>query len=255
MIAARSRLSPCVAALLLGFSASLFAGQAELDRALAQYYAGQPAQAISLLESLARAGDVDAQYLLGNMLYALAQSGQGAVSDPVAWYEMAAARGHAEAGYALGSIYHNNWLESRAESDAALAEAYFQRAFDLGYQKAQGPLLKLAARNRGKRRGNSLTYTNSSFASKQAPLTTQADKPAPSVPASDALASFELSGDPIADAAKLEALLARINQQVGGTLPDAATLTRLLSSFGGNSGIVSNLVDLLGELQSASESN
>ena len=243
---------------LLCLSGSLAAAQADLDRAIERYYAGAPLDAIEMLKPIAVAGDAAAQYLLGNMVYGLVQAGQSEIGeDPVRWYQMAAAQGSADASYALGAIYHNRWLKDRRIEDARLAEYYFQQALDRGQAKAQGPLLKLAAQNRSGQRSKSLTYTNSSFASKQASTQSPATRSS-----GDALAGFTTSGDPIADAVKLETLLQQLGNSEaikpldgGGSWPDEAALIRMLNGFGADSGMVTDLVRLLGHLRTSRELN
>lgn len=243
---------------LLCFSGSLAAAQADLDRAIERYYAGAPLEAIEMLKPIALAGDAAAQYLLGNIVYGLVQAGRSEVGeDPVRWYQMAAAQGFADASYALGAIYNNRWLKDRRIEDARLAEYYFQQALDRGQAKAQGPLLKLAAHNRAAQRSNSLTYTNSSFASKQASTRSPATQST-----GDALARFTTSGDPIADAVKLETMLQQLgtseaieNPGGGGNWPDEAALIRMLDGLGADSGMVSDLVRLLGHLRTSRELN
>lgn len=122
--------------------------QAELDEAVKMYYAGYPAEAISMIKPLALAGDIDAQYLLGNIIYSLSEEGNLAtVGDPVRWYQMAAEQNSADAIYALGVIFHNRWIKSRGQKEAANAITYYQKALELGLVKAQPPLSKLVSRS------------------------------------------------------------------------------------------------------------
>ncbi len=237
------------------------AGQADLDRAVERYYAGYPGEAIALLEPLALAGDTEAQYLLGNIVYALAQSGLApADQDPSRWYRMAAEQGSAEASYALGVIHNNRWLEKRDARDAQLAQQYYQRAADLGHAQAEAPLLKLATRNQAQREYDSRVYTNADFATTQAATPTSAENPAASA-ARNGLADFAMTGDPVADANRLQALLAQLGGSLGlpddpadaDDLPDAATLTRVLTSFGADAQLIDNLGKLLQHLRSATE--
>lgn len=252
----------CLAAALLCFATGGLADQAGLDEAVRQYYAGHPDDAIEMLKPIALGGDIAAQNLLGNILYGLGQSGQYAsVEDPVRWYQMAAARGSADASYALGAIFNNSWLKTGRAQDARLAEYYFQQAADRGHARAHGPLMKLAAQNHALRQADSLTYTNSSFSSKQLSAvepTTGSAKPA----AKNALARFETSGDPIADAINLEALLRKLGgvgttpaSQGGEAQTDEAALIRLLRGLGADDGMASDLVKLLGHLRTSRELN
>ncbi len=252
----------CLAAALLCFTPGSHAGQSDLDEAVQRYYAGHPADAIEMLKPIALGGDVAAQNLLGNILYGLGQSGQYAsLEDPVRWYQMAAAQGSAEASYALGAIFNNSWVKTRRAEDARLAEYYFQQAADRGHARAHGPLMKLAAQNHALRQADSLTYTNSSFSSKQ-PSAEQPAAQSAKPNASGALARFETSGDPIADAIHLEALLRQLGSagttpasQGGESQTDEASLIRLLRGLGANDGMASDLVKLLGHLRTSRELN
>jgi len=123
------------------------ATSAELTRAIQLYYAGSPDAAISSIKSLALAGDAEAQLTLGNILYSLSKANKDAeIEDFIKWYEMAAAQGSVDANSALGTIYHNKWLESRSNEDAALAISYYEKAIEQGDVKAQEYLSKLRRR-------------------------------------------------------------------------------------------------------------
>ena len=125
-------------------SYSLAAGSAVLDNAIQIYYAGLPRQAINLIKPLAQSGDVDAQYLLGNILYSLSTTSQQDESeDPVEWYKMAAVQHSPDANYALGVIYHNRWGESKRRADSTIAIFYYERAVELGVEEAQAQLSSL----------------------------------------------------------------------------------------------------------------
>ena len=137
---------------ILLVSNTLAAGSAVLDNAIQIYYAGLPRQAINLIKPLALSGDVDAQYLLGNILYSLSTTSQQDESeDPVEWYKMAAVQHSPGANYALGVIYHNRWVESKRGVDSSIAIFYYGRAVELGVVEAQAHLsslkLKSAAAN------------------------------------------------------------------------------------------------------------
>jgi hypothetical protein len=134
--------------LALVVSCSVAADSTQIDAALKQYYAGYPGVAIDMLEPLASSGELDAQYTLGNMLYSLAGSDSPfSVEDAVEWYQKAAAQDSADANYALGAIFHNRWLETRKDKDAATAIIYYQNAVELKLSKAWQPLEKLKSRS------------------------------------------------------------------------------------------------------------
>ena len=133
--------------LLLIATSTVGATSAELTRAIQLYYAGSPDAAISSIKSLALAGDAEAQLTLGNILYSLSKANKDAeIEDFIKWYEMAAAQGSVDANSALGAIYHNKWLESRNNEDAALAISYYEKAIEQGDANAQGYLSKLRRR-------------------------------------------------------------------------------------------------------------
>ncbi len=241
----------------------LYASPADLDRAVRKYHAGYPAQAIAILKPLAMQGDMQAQNLLGNIVYGLTQSNPtDTTGDPLKWYQMAATQGSSEASYALGAIYHNRWLQSKREEDGRLAQYYYQQAFDRGYARAEAPLMQMAARNSANRQSSSLKYNNSSFSSKRAtPHEPEVADVTSKQLTPDGFADLELTGDPIADAAKLEALLQKINELQGGIglsgadggLPDENVLTRMLANFGVSPNQASRLVQLLEQYKTASD--
>lgn len=120
-----------------------------MDEAVKRYYAGFPKEAISMIKPMALSGNVDAQYLLGNILYSLSKEGEITdFEDPVKWYKMAAEQNVADANYALGAIFHNKWNKSRDKNDAANAIIYYQAAIELGFSKAQQPLDRIKSRSR-----------------------------------------------------------------------------------------------------------
>lgn len=255
----------CLAVVIAFSSAGLAAPSTVLDDAVRQYYAGQPRVAIGMLEPLAVDGDVDAQYLLGNILYTLANAGRAeAHDDPGKWYRMAAAQNSAPAIYALGAIHNNRWLQSHRDEDAELAQAYFQRALQLGDENARAALTKLkTSRNTG-----SLTYSNESFSSKREPPAESRSAPQKvgrTVPGkadiADALSGFESSGDPVADARQLKALLASLNgaeanpgeAQADTALPGLGSLSELLDGFESAEQLLGDLLGLFDHLEKASE--
>ena len=90
-----------VAAAALG-AASSFA-RADLQQGINAYYDGNYAAALEKLKPEADAGDIIAQYFLGEMYL----HGKGVDQDfaqAVAWYSRAAQHGHPQAQAALGSL-------------------------------------------------------------------------------------------------------------------------------------------------------
>jgi hypothetical protein len=198
----------CPAWLLLVYSNLLFASSADIDSAVGKYAAGHPDQAIEILRPLAASGNAEAQYLLGNIIYALSATTAADSGDAVTWYKMAAAQDSAEASYALGVIYANQWLTSQDPQHARLAEIYYQKAADLGYEQALGPLMQIATQNRtGKPASKSLTYTNSSFSSGREAAKQQQEKAQSRAPVKQATPELDSLGDPIAEAEKLLQLI------------------------------------------------
>jgi len=141
-------LQKCLIPAILMASSAVAANTTELDEAINKYYAGYPDEAISMIKPLALSGNVDAQYLLGNILYSLSREGKlSTFDDPVKWYKMAAEQNSAEAAYALGAIFHNRWNKSRDKKEASNAIVYYQNAVELGSQKSQEPLTKIVSRS------------------------------------------------------------------------------------------------------------
>jgi TPR repeat protein len=254
-----ARSNPWVAAVLCLFAGSLWAGSAELDQALEKYYAGYPREAINMIEPLAVSGDVEAQYLLGNLFYTLNQSGRSEVrGDPAKWYRLAAAQGSARAAYALGAIYHNRWLQARRDEDLHQAESCYRQALDLGNEKARAALDKLALHKNTHGKTTSLTYTNASFDSRpqSQPLAQPAPKQAQQTATlAKVLQNLQGIDDSDIDKQKLEALLGQLNGAGQGDEDGAATtmLRQMLSGFETTDQLFSNLLQLIGHLEAASE--
>ena len=160
----------CLFALLSCLIGNLSASPLDLEQATEKYHAGDPERAIAILKPLALQGDLQAQNLLGNIIYGLSVASPSKTSeDPKKWYQMASAQGSPEASYALGVIHDNHWLRTKREEDALLAEHYYQQALDRGYSKAEAPLMRIAAHNQSMRQGRSLKYDDSSFSQQREP--------------------------------------------------------------------------------------
>ncbi|MCP4492548.1 MAG: sel1 repeat family protein [Gammaproteobacteria bacterium] len=236
---------------------NVLAVSVELDQAIKTYYAGYPDQAIAMIRPLAIAGDVEAQYLLGNILYGLGNTGQSHDrEDPTKWYRIAAQQGSAEANYALGVIYNNAWSKNQQKRDAELARTYYQKAKDLGYEKALVALARLAPQVDLTSKKQSLTYSNSSFSRKSASITKPADSYRQTA-ANNALRGFEPTDDLIADATKLKNLIEQISADDGTLALDSLleddSITRLLSGFESTEKLVSDLMNLMDTIKSATE--
>ncbi len=239
------------------FCNSSFADSTRLEKAIETYYAGYPGQAIGMIKPLAVSGDVNAQYLLGNILYGLSNAGQYSdVEDPIKWYKMAAEQGSVAANYALGVIYNNRWSNTHQQQDAEQARLFSQKAADQGHEKARELLNKLELPNKSAGKSTSLSYTNSSFSSKQKASEKPPDE-SKTVAAKDALADFRRSENPVADLVKLRELFNRLSSgnisngdQSAGNLPDEAMISNLLSRFESTDKLVADLVKLLAEIKS-----
>jgi TPR repeat protein len=258
-----SKLNPWFAVALCLFAGSLSAGSPALDQALKKYYAGYPREAIGMIEPLAVSGNVEAQYLLGNLLYTLTQSGRFDVQgDPVKWYRLAAAQGSARAAYALGAIYNNRWLQARRDEDLHQAESFYRQALDLGDEKARTALDKLATHKKTRGETTSLTYTNASFDSKRqqqpnsqpAPQTTK-NQELQTATLADILASLQGVEDSSIDTQKLKALLSQVNdaEQAEASGAAMATLKQMLGGFETNDQLFADLLKLIGYLEAASK--
>ena len=250
----------CLIPVVLLFCNGLFADSTNLEKAIKKYYAGYPNQAINMIKPQAMSGDADAQYLLGNILYGLSNSSQfSGIEDPIKWYKMAAEQDSPAANYALGVIYNNIWDKTHQQEDANRARSFYQKAVDLKYEKAREPLIKLLAQSKSHGKATSLTYTNSSFSSKQK-TSEKPESDSKIVAANDALAGFKRSENPVADLVKLQTLFRQLSSenipngvnQSTGYLPDVAIISSLLSRFESTDKLVADLVKLLAEIKSAS---
>ena len=149
--------------LLLIVSTSAAANSMELDKAIKIYYAGLPNQAISLIKPLALSGDVNAQFLLGNILYSLSKTNKKSeIDDPVKWYKMAAANNSPDANYALGVIYNNKWTGSLRQEHLIIAKFYFENAAALGHLNAQVYLAEINNRDEASNQKKSASNAESS---------------------------------------------------------------------------------------------
>jgi len=246
---------------------SSFAGSIDMDKAVKKYYAGYPLQAVEMLKPMAMSGDVDAQYLLGNIIYGLSTDSRFSdLGDPVKWYRMAAGQGSPQANYAIGIVYYNNWIQSRKAIDADNAIVSFQKAIDLGYEKAQGTMNQLVEqRQSGRKQNQTLTYTNSSFSHKpSAPdkKTSAVKQPPEKIKTVDqAVKSLELTNDLIANAAKIESLINQLidngilgnASEIRGQRPDESAILRLLGDYESTDALFTDLIQLINSLSSVGD--
>jgi TPR repeat protein len=100
------------------------------------YNARDYAQALKEITPLARAGNADAQHLLGLMYY----MGRGVARDykqAFAWHLKAAQQGKADAQYVVGAMYYTG---NAVPLDQKLAVNWFRRAAEQGHGEAQHAL-------------------------------------------------------------------------------------------------------------------
>jgi TPR repeat protein len=117
----------------LGLHASAHAGFAEGANA---YNARNYALALREVAPLAKAGNADAQHLLGLMYY----MGRGVQKDykqAFAWHYKAAVQGKADAQYVIGAMYYTG---NAVPLDQKLAVTWFRKAAEQGHAEAQHAL-------------------------------------------------------------------------------------------------------------------
>jgi uncharacterized protein len=116
--------------LALGLHASAHAGFTEGANA---YNARNYTLALKEISPLAKAGNADAQHLLGLMYY----MGRGVPQDyrqAFAWHQKAALQGKADAQYVLGAMYYKG---NSVPQDQKQAVYWFRKAAELGHPDAQ----------------------------------------------------------------------------------------------------------------------
>jgi TPR repeat protein len=119
--------------LALGLHSSAMAGFAEGASA---YNARNYALALKEITPLAKAGDPDAQHLLGLMYY----MGRGVQRDyrqAFSWHYKAALQGKADAQYVIGAMYYTG---NSVPQDHKLAVSWFRKAAEQGHADAQHAL-------------------------------------------------------------------------------------------------------------------
>jgi TPR repeat protein len=117
----------------LSLHASAHAGLAEGANA---YNARNYALALREVMPLAKAGNADAQHLLGLMYY----MGRGVQKDykqAFAWHYKAAVQGKADAQYVVGAMYYTG---NAVPLDQKLAVTWFRKAAEQGHAAAQHAL-------------------------------------------------------------------------------------------------------------------
>jgi TPR repeat protein len=117
----------------LGLHGSAMAGLTEGANA---YNARNYAQALKEIIPLARAGNADAEHLLGLMYY----MGRGVPRDykqAFSWHYKAAVQGKADAQYVIGAMYYTG---NAVPQDQKLAVEWFRKAAEQGHPDAQHAL-------------------------------------------------------------------------------------------------------------------
>ena len=120
-------------AVAFGLHLSAQAGFAEGASA---YNARNYALALKEISPLARAGNADAQHLLGLMYY----MGRGVTRDykqAFSWHHKAALQGKADAQYVVGAMYYTG---NSVPQDQKHAVTWFRRAAEQGHAEAQHAL-------------------------------------------------------------------------------------------------------------------
>ena len=133
---------------LLGLllAGSLFAG--EFDNAMQAYRNGGFIEALNGFYVLAKNGDAQAQYNVGQM-YAQGKGVQQDTRKAMEWYEKAAKQGYAPAQYNLAEIYHN--LGAVEDHAYEKAKYWYEKAANQGVMQAHNNLAALYMEGKGVR--------------------------------------------------------------------------------------------------------
>jgi TPR repeat protein len=119
--------------LALGLHSSAMAGFTEGASA---YNARNYALALKEIVPLAKAGNADAQHLLGLMYY-MGRGVQRDYKQAFAWHYKAALQGKADAQYVIGAMYYQG---NSVPQDQKLAVGWFRKAAEQGHPEAQHAL-------------------------------------------------------------------------------------------------------------------
>lgn len=119
--------------LALGLHSSAMAGFTEGANA---YNARNYALALKEITPLAKAGNADAQHLLGLMYY-MGRGVQRDYKQAFSWHSKAAAQGKADAQYVIGAMYYTG---NAVPQDQKLAVTWFRKAAEQGHPDAQHAL-------------------------------------------------------------------------------------------------------------------
>jgi len=119
--------------LALGLHSSAMAGFTEGANA---YNARNYALALKEITPLAKAGNADAEHLLGLMYY-MGRGVQRDYKQAFAWHYKAALQGKADAQYVIGAMYYTG---NAVPQDQKLAVTWFRKAAEQGHPDAQHAL-------------------------------------------------------------------------------------------------------------------
>jgi TPR repeat protein len=119
--------------LALGLHSSAMAGFTEGANA---YNARNYALALKEITPLAKAGNAEAQHLLGLMYY-MGRGVQRDYKQAFAWHYKAAVQGKADAQYVIGAMYYTG---NAVPQDQKLAVTWFRKAAEQGHPDAQHAL-------------------------------------------------------------------------------------------------------------------
>jgi TPR repeat protein len=120
-------------AVALGLHASAHAGLTEGANA---YNARNYALALKEITPLAKAGNADAEHLLGLMYY-MGRGVQRDYKQAFAWHYKAAVQGKADAQYVVGAMYYTG---NAVPQDQKMAVTWFRKAAEQGHGEAQHAL-------------------------------------------------------------------------------------------------------------------
>jgi TPR repeat protein len=120
-------------AFALGLHASAHAGLTEGANA---YNARNYTLALKEITPLAKAGNADAEHLLGLMYY-MGRGVQRDYKQAFAWHYKAAVQGKADAQYVVGAMYYTG---NAVPQDQKMAVTWFRKAAEQGHAEAQHAL-------------------------------------------------------------------------------------------------------------------
>jgi TPR repeat protein len=119
------------------FALGLHAGaEAGITEGANAYNARNYALALKEITPLAKAGNADAEHLLGLMYY-MGRGVQRDYKQAFAWHYKAAVKGKADAQYVVGAMYYTG---NAVPQDQKMAVTWFRKAAEQGHAEAQHAL-------------------------------------------------------------------------------------------------------------------